>query len=372
MLLQTKQFKDVCSIILAATDSSELSAITETLELKTVGSTLYLSVTNREYYVSVRFNLDQEEVFHATVNAALFLKLIAATTSTTIELIPADVCLIVKANGTYKIPLIFEDNTDQLLRLPEINIENKTVEMNIDGAILSSIVQYNSKELLKNGVSNPVQKMHYMDQDGCITVTTGACVNNFKLEKPVRMQLSGKLVKLFKLFKGESAAFALGHDPAEDGTVRTKISFITPVISLTSYIDDSSIDKVPVAPIRELATKHYLYSTVLNKNNLSQAIDRLYLFKNKTKTSDAIEINCTATELLITYEGNTETIKIENTMENWTSTDTSIKILLNMSPLKVLLDNCDEQYITFNFGDARSATVVRKNVIDVFSIKQVE
>ena len=99
MVLRTESFKEVCSLILAATDSNEISTLTETLELVTEGRTLYLNVTNKEYYASVKFDLDHEEEFHATVNATLFLKLIAAVTTEAIELEMHDNYITVKANG---------------------------------------------------------------------------------------------------------------------------------------------------------------------------------------------------------------------------------------------------------------------------------
>ena len=71
---------EACSTISGALDSSELSVITETLELKTEENILYMNVTNREYYVSVKIDIDENESFHATVNAGLFLKLISQIT----------------------------------------------------------------------------------------------------------------------------------------------------------------------------------------------------------------------------------------------------------------------------------------------------
>ena len=147
MIIRSDEFKKICSTVLSATDGSELSTLTETLELKTAGNILYLSVTNKEYYVSVKFQLDHEEAFHASVNATLFLKLIAAVTSEQIELTVHDTYLNVKANGNYKIPLIFEN--DQLMEVPAITIENPTVNMNIASSVLESIVNYN-KSYSKN------------------------------------------------------------------------------------------------------------------------------------------------------------------------------------------------------------------------------
>ena len=108
MIINSKEFQAVCKTVLNATDNSELSTITVTLELKTVGNILYLSTTNKEYYCSIKFPLEHEEEFRASVNATLFLKLIAAITSETIELTVANNALSIKANGNYKLPLIFE------------------------------------------------------------------------------------------------------------------------------------------------------------------------------------------------------------------------------------------------------------------------
>ena len=144
MIIKSKEFKECCATIAAATSSNELSTLTETLELKAVGKVLYMNVTNREYYARVMFDLGMEEDFHATVNAQLFLKLINATTTEDIEMVAKNNYIEIKANGTYKLPMIFED--DKLIELPEIDIDNKTVEMNISGAILQSILNFNMKE----------------------------------------------------------------------------------------------------------------------------------------------------------------------------------------------------------------------------------
>ena len=150
MIIKTKKFKEVCSTILSAIDTSEISILTETLELESKNKALKLSVTNGEYFVTVNFNLDNEEELHASVNANLFLKLINAVTTEDIQLSMKDSYLEVKANGTYKIPYIYEG--DHTLILPQIKIQNPTLEMKVSGDILKSI-----------------QKMYYLDEKGCLT-----------------------------------------------------------------------------------------------------------------------------------------------------------------------------------------------------------
>ena len=125
MLIKTEDFQRIGSLILGSIESNELSTLTETLELKTEGKVLYLNVTNKEYYTSIKFDLDHEEALHATVNANLFLKLISQVTAEYIEINVKDTYVSVKANGEYKIPLVFED--DKLMELPVIEIDNPII-----------------------------------------------------------------------------------------------------------------------------------------------------------------------------------------------------------------------------------------------------
>lgn len=374
MIIQSKKFQEICKTVLSAIDNSELSTLTETLELKTEGNILWLSTTNKEYYCSIKFDLDHEEEFRASVNATLFLKLIAAITSETIELTISDRVLNVKANGNYKIPLIFED--ENLMEIPEIKIENKTVEMNIPAATLQSITNYNAKQLSLGSVAKPVQKMFYIDNEGCITFTTGACVNNFMLEKPVKVLLNERIVKLFKLFKDELIQFSLGYDALSETITQTKVSFETPTIKLTAITgcDDALLSQVPVTAIRGRANKEYPNKVVLNTNALIEALNRLLLFSagygDKTNLKPYSMFNFIEDKVIVydTKKENTETL----TYQNGTTLSEPYSITLDVNELKKLLEGCTEQYITLNFGDHKACVLTRnaiKNVMPEVIVK---
>lgn len=374
MILTTKDFKETCSLILSAIDSSELSSLTETLELVTEGKQLYLNCTNKEYFASTKFDLDHEEVFHATVNATLFLKLIAAVTTETIELNLHDTYITVKANGNYKIPLIFEN--DKLMELPLITIDNKTVEMNISGDILESILNYNAKELAIGSLAKAVQKMFYVDQEGCITFTTGACVNSFSLEKPIRILLNSRLVKLFKLFKGSTVKFALGYDAISETIIKTKVSFTNDKIKLTAITsgDDSLLNQVPVNAIRGRATKTYPYSIVLSKDALVDAVNRLLLFsagygsKENVKPYSLFKFDI---DKLSIYDSKNENVEIL-TYSNNTTISTPYQMTLDLIDFKKVLDGCTEQFLTLNFGDDKALVIVRNAIRNILPKVKVE
>ena len=367
MIIKKEKFQEICSTILAATDSAEISTLTETLELKVENKVLYLNVTNGEYYASVKFDLESDEQFHAAVNANLFLKLIAAVTTEDIELQAMNNYVLVKANGTYKIPMIFDG--DKLLSLPKIEINNRTVSMKVSGNVLESILNYNSKELLRGTVSRPVQKMFYVDETGCITFTTGACVNNFTLEKPVKVLFNNRLVKLFKLFKNDMVDFSLGYDSISEELVQTKVEFKTNKITLTAVTgcNDELLNSVPVNAIRGRAAATYDNNVVLNKEELLASINRLLLFSagyGSVKNLKAYSLFECKDDTMTIYDSNKENKEVIK-FKNDTKIDAEYSMTLDLSDLKLILDTITEEYVTLSFGNHQAVVVKRTNISNV-------
>jgi len=361
MILNSKAFTEACSYILEAIDNKNSSLFTETLELVASGRVLNLNVTNREYFVSVKFNLEEDADLKAAVNAKLFLSLISKITSETIEITPEQNFIKIKGNGDYKLPMIY--NNGELMSLPVINIDNVTNDMSIDSSILQSILFYNSKELLRGIAAKPVQKYYYIDEHGAITFTSGACVNNFTLEKPVKILLSDKVVKLLKLFKDDSSVkFEIGQDQVSDDLIQTKVRFSTDKVVLTAKLSDSSlVSSVPVEAIRNMATKDYLYSVVLHRNEFLQALGRLRLFNDGTKNYGKFEFTNDRVTISDWSSDNKEVIVYSNevpTLESYTA-------LLNTDNLELIIKGCEEEYVTLCFGDNKAFCCVQPTVTDI-------
>ena len=369
MILRIDALKEICSKILTAVDDSELSLVTETLQLKTVGNELRLAVTNKEYYAEVKMELTGDvEDFHATVNAKLFLKLISQITTETISFTLADNSLVIKGNGTYKLPLIFEG--DALLELPKIKIGNPTVNMNIDSSVLLSILQYNSKEISKGSVVKPVQKLYYVDDKGAITFTTGACVNNFTLEKPVSILLNNRLVKLFKLFNNGNVNFTLGFDALSDDIIQTKVKFENKDISITAILscDDTLLKSVPVSAIRGRAEYLYPYQVSLNKDALLQTINRLLLFTSLASSKELVRPFSTfefkSNEVVI-WDGKKENCESIAYVNGDLNIDGSYETILDLTDLKITLETCVESYLNLKFGNTQCIVLSRGNISNV-------
>lgn len=368
MILRIEEIQNACGKILAAVDSNTLSVLTETLQLKTAEKNLYISVTNREYFAQVKIPMSEDIDFHATVNANLFLKLISQITTDTIEINIVDNSLILKGNGTYKLPLIFDG--DGLLELPEIEIGNPTVNFEIDSNVLLSMLQYNSKELTKGIISKPIQKLYYMDEEGCVTFTTGACVNSFTLAQPVKILLNDRLVKLFKLFKGEKVNFTLGYDAISDDIIQTKVRFETTDIIITAILscDDSMLNQFPTRAVRGRAEATYPYSININREQLIQTISRLLLFSSANSAKDVIKpfaVFDFKKDSVVVYD-----TKKENKEEVYYTNSTSgvedvYSALLDLNDVKNTLETCTEQYVSIHFGDGAAIVLARGNIKNV-------
>ena len=365
MVIRIEEIQSACSKILAAVDSNSVSALTETLQLSTRGKELFLNVTNNEYFAKVKLEMKEPVEFNATVNANLFLKLISQITTETIELSVTETALILKGNGTYNLPLIFDG--DRLMELPEIIINNPTTSFSIDSSILQSILQFNSKELSKGIISRPIQKLYYMDELGAITFTTGACVNSFSLEKPVKVLLNDRLVKLFKLFKDGPVNFTLGYDTLADGVIQTKVRFESEDISLTAILscDDTMLQSYPVNAVRARANSDYPYSVNISREQLIQTINRLLLFTSANGARDIInpystfEFKPDRVVVWDTHHENFEEVFYTNTR---CEVEDAYTTMFDFKDFRTTLENCSEQYVTLNFGDEQALVVARGNV----------
>lgn len=371
MIIKTKDFKEAANKILLAADLDTNAA---NLELVARNSSLYLNVTNKEYYVSVKFPLETEETFRAVVDASLFLSLISGFTTETFSLDIKDNTVILGAGKSkYKVAMIYEN--ENLMSLPVIAIQNKTVEMNISNDILMSILNVNSKELLKAKYLNvsELNKLYYIDEAGCFTFTNGSCLNAFSLEKPVKLLLNDRIVRLFKLFK-DDVQFSLGMDPIANGNVQTKIVMQTADTYLAAIItcDDTLIARVqqPCEATKRYLSESYDHKLVLSTADLSAAINRLMSFtKNSKATSEKVNMaylptamNIENGELVIKDKfENYETVAIAN--ESYSAGD--YEMYVNLYDIKLVLDSCQTDHITLNCGNHRSIIITRGPVANL-------
>lgn len=373
MILKTKLFQEAANKILVAVGLDRANA---NLELAANDNSLFLRVTNREQYAAVRFELEKPTEFRAVVDANLFLNLISGINTEEFELTINDTNVVVKAGkSSYKLAMIYEN--DQLMKLPIIKLDQDqvTVNMPISNDILMSILNVNGKEIQKAKKLdvNELQRYYYIDETGCFTFTTGACVNAFTLEKPIKLLLTDKTVKLFKLFNTD-VWLSYGHNVNSDGSLQPIAVFQTEDVYVATRIlnDEAYVQRIkaPCDAMKNLVKEVYDHNLVLSATDLSAAINRLLMFyKNSSAKADLnfvpANISFDNTELTISdISGNNQEVV---TIENGSSTPGGYSMGVNLIDLKFVLDSCKNEHITMNCGNKKSIIICRANISNVIA-----
>lgn len=372
MILKTAKFQEAANKILTAVSIDKAAA---NLELAAKGTELYLRVTNREYYVAVKFELEEVSDFRAVVDANLFLNLVSGINTDEFSLVINDTNVELKTGKSkYKLAMIYEN--DQLMKLPVIKLDPSEVQiaMSIDYEILMSILNVNGKEIQKAKKLdvNELQRYYYLDETGCFTFTTGACVNRFTLEKPIKLLLTDRVVRLFKLFNS-AAWMSYGNIANKDMTLQPIATFQTEDIYVATRLlgDDTCIQRIkaPCDAMKSLVQETYDHNLVLSASDLSAAIARLLMFhKNSAAKVDLTfvpaTINFDATDFVITDASgeNSESITIENG-----SVASNYSMGINLIDLKSVLDSCKNEHITLNCGNHKSVVINRGNISNVIA-----
>jgi DNA polymerase III sliding clamp (beta) subunit (PCNA family) len=373
MILKTKTFQEAANKILVAVGLDRSAA---NLELAAKDTALYLRVTNREYYVAVKFDLQEPTDFRAVVDANLFLNLISGINTEDFELSINDTHIVVKAGkSSYKLAMIYEN--DQLMKLPIIKLDKDqiTVDMGIAQDIMMSILNVNGKEIQKAKKLdvNELQKYYYIDETGCFTFTTGACVNSFTLEKPIKLLLTDKVVKLFKLFSTD-VWMTYGHNVNSDGSLQPIVAFQTDDVYVAARLlnDETCIHKIkaPCDAMKNLIKESYDHNLVMSATELSAAIARLLMFhKNSSAKADLsfvpANVSITASELMITdLSGDNKEVLV---VENGSTTTGKYTMGVNLIDLKSVLDSCKNEHITMNCGNKKSIIINRGTISNVIA-----
>lgn len=366
MILQVEKFQEACRCIANAVDTDSALknvAFNDKVELVASNKELNLNVTNGEYYVTVALPLDSDDSFKAVVEAKLFLALISKVTTKTVELTTTDNALIVKANGTYKFPLIFD--VDSLIVLPKIVISNPTSTFAVSSDILASILNNNTREVNTESAKK-YHRYYYLDSEGCLTFksTASACVNNFTMPTSVKLMLPPKLVKLFKLFKSGDVNATLGFEDVS-GVAQTRVKFEQDSVTVTSILqnDQSLISSVPAAAIRNVANQTFDNTVSFDKKDFLDAIDRLLLLDTNVsinKGLGSLDFSETCVTLHDHRRINSEVIAFTSG-----SVVTPCTFNLDLIAVKEILLTTDSQVFNLSFGSTKAV------VISFFGVKNV-
>lgn len=265
MKVVSSRMKDAVNKAIKGAGFNNLIPITSMIGIKLEGGKLRLFTTDMTNTLCIIIDKVSGEDMDITVDADKFGKLIAKTTSEDIDLSVKDDILYVKANGTYKIPLISDE--EGLVTFPGL-AETKGKTTNVK---LTSIMQaYNiNKSALAKTLENPALTGYYC---GDMVISTDANVitfNDFKMfEQDEPLLISPQLMQLLTLNKQEDIKLIVD---------KTLLTFIADDMVVQGAVMEG-IEDFPADDVKAYLDEAFTSSCKVPKDLLLSVLDRLELF----------------------------------------------------------------------------------------------
>lgn len=265
MKVVTSRMKEAVNKAIKGAGFNNLIPITSMIGIKLSDGKLRFLTTDMTNTLCIIIDKVSGVDMDITVDADKFGKLIAKTTSEDIELIVIDDVLSVKANGTYKIPLISDE--EGLVTFPALS-ETKGKTTNVK---LTSIMQaYNiNKSALAKTLENPALTGYYC---GDMVISTDANVitfNDFKMfEQDEPLLISPQLMQLLTLNKQEDIKLIAD---------KTLLTFIADDMIVQGAVMEG-IEDFPANDVKAYLDEAFTSSCKVPKDLLLATLDRLALF----------------------------------------------------------------------------------------------
>ena len=265
MKVVTGRMKDAVNKATKGAGFNNLIPITSMIGIKLSDGKLRLLTTDMTNTLCIIIDKVAGDEMDITVDADKFGKLIAKITSEDIDLSVKDDVLYIKANGTYKIPLIADE--DGLVVFPDVNVGDKANAV----TKLSSVLQaYNiNRSALAKTLENPALTGYYC---GDKVVTTDANVitfNDYKMfeyDEPVLV--SAQQMALLTLNTSEDIEVLVTD---------TNIQFVTKDVVIDGARMEG-IEEFPINDINGYLDVAFTSSCKVPKDLLLYVLDRLSLF----------------------------------------------------------------------------------------------
>ena len=265
MKVVTSRMKEAVNKAIKGAGFNNLIPITSMIGIKLSDGKLRLLTTDMTNTLCIIIDKVAGDDIDITVDADKFGKLIAKTTSEDIDLSVKDDVLFVKANGTYKIPLISDE--EGLVTFPALS-ETKGKTTNVK---LTSIMQaYNiNKSALAKTLENPALTGYYC---GDMVISTDANVitfNDFKMfEQDEPLLISPQLMQLLTLNKQEDIKLIAD---------KTLLTFIADDMIVQGAVMEG-IEDFPADDVKAYLDEAFTSSCKVPKDLLLATLDRLALF----------------------------------------------------------------------------------------------
>ena len=268
MKVVSSRMKEAVNKAIKGAGFNNLIPITSMIGIKLSDGKLRLLTTDMTNTLCIIIDKVAGDEMDITVDADKFGKLIAKITSEDIDLSVKDDVLFVKANGTYKIPLISDE--EGLISFPDINDLSEIKEVDCKTKLSSVMQAYNiNKSALAKTLENPALTGYYCGDTVISTDANVITFNQFKMfdiENPIL--ISAQQMQLLTLNTKEDIEVYIG---------KTGIQFVTEDVIIDGSIMEG-IEDFPAEEVNAYLGEAFTSMCKVPKDLLIGILDRLSLF----------------------------------------------------------------------------------------------
>ena len=268
MKVVTSRMKEAVNKAIKGAGFNNLIPITSMIGIKLADGKLRLLTTDMTNTLCIIIDKVAGEDMDITIDADKFGKLIAKTTSEDIDLSVKDDVLFVKANGTYKIPLISDE--EGLISFPDINLMKDIKTIDCHTKLSSVMPAYNiNKSALAKTLENPALTGYYCGDTVISTDANVITFNGFKMfdyEEPIL--ISAQQMQLLTLNTKEDIDVLISGNT---------IQFVTEDVVIDGALMEG-IEDFPASEVNAYLDEAFTSSCKLPKDLLLSVLDRLALF----------------------------------------------------------------------------------------------
>lgn len=356
MKISSARFKDGVAKVVKGAGFNKLIPLTSMVGLKLKDGNLTILATDMTNSVAVVLDKVSGDDFDITIDADKFSKLVSKITSEEITLEITDNVLVIKAGGTYKLPLIADE--DGLVVFPNIELVDMPNEV-----MLTSILQaYNiNKPALAKTMERPELTGYYCGER---VISTDGCVITFSnfnlLNSPSPMLISSRMVDLLTLCKDEKIKWGY-NSKREELVFGTSDYFVVgPMLP--------GIEDYPADAICAYLDEAFPSSCKLPKELMLNVLDRLSLFIDAYDKNGAY-FTFTRTGLNIHSKKDAST-EVVNYVES--NDFEPFNCLVDIPMLKEQIASNPNDTIKLYYGNENALKLEAGNTIQVISLLEDE
>lgn len=273
MKCKTSTLKNSVRKSVCGASFNKYSPLTEMMGIQSdiKNNEIYLFTTDMSNFLCIKvpmlFESEQED-FNITIEADRFSKLVSKLTWDEVELKLDDKVFTVIADGTYKIPLVADE--EGLVQFPPMTTFSGGSMVKLQSIL--SAYNINKASLLKNN-DNPIYTGYYIDSD-CVISTDTASITLNEIEILEQAEnphlVTAQMMALLALNETDTIRWKYNDEKRQFMFVSDEMIINGPALD--------GIDSYPIEGIKGYMTKEFPYNCTLPKELLLAVLDRLALF----------------------------------------------------------------------------------------------